>query len=335
MGKTPTSVKMLRNVLYSDRPNRLRSPSLAAIPFPIAAQEWPARFLRVVVPFPVGAPPDVASRLIASRLSEIWGQQVLVENRPGAGGNIGTVAVAHASPDGYTVLMAAFTHAVNLFLYGSTGYDPIADFEPVTLVSEQPCVMIVPNASPAHSVSDFIAYAKSSKRTLTFASAGHGTSPHLCGELFKRRTGIEMMHVPFTAGAQQDLIAGRVDVMFAVGASGISLGLSGRARILAVTSTSRVAAAPDVPTLAESGLPGFDVAPWWGLFVPARTPAAIIAKINTATVATLAEPPVKAKLESLGSTPVGSTPSALAKYLKNEMSKWGPVIRDARITLDG
>jgi tripartite-type tricarboxylate transporter receptor subunit TctC len=307
----------------------------AAIPFRTSAQEWPARFVRIVVPFPVGAPPDIASRMIASRLSEMWGQQVVVENRPGAGGNIGTAAVARANSDGYTVLMAAFTHAVNTFLYGSTGYDPIADFEPVTLVSEQPCVMIVPNASPAQSVSEFVAYAKSSKRNLTFASAGHGTSPHLCGELFKRRTGIEMVHVPFTVGAQQDLMAGRVDVMFAVGASGISLGASGRARVLAVTTARRVAAAPEVPTLAESGLPGFDVAPWWGLFVPARTPASIIAKMNAATVATLAEPAVRAKLESLGSSAVGSTPSELARYLKNEMAKWGPVIRDARITLDG
>src|SRR3954464_233712 len=140
----------------------------AAIPFRTSAQEWPARFIRIVVPFPVGAPPDIASRMIASRLSEMWGQQVVVENRPGAGGNIGTAAVARANSDGYTVLMAAFTHAVNTFLYGSTGYDPIADFEPVTLVSEQPCVMIVPNASPAQSVSEFVTYAKSSKRNLTF-----------------------------------------------------------------------------------------------------------------------------------------------------------------------
>jgi tripartite-type tricarboxylate transporter receptor subunit TctC len=307
----------------------------AAFPIHTSAQGWPARFVRVVVPFPAGAPPDVASRIIARRLSEMWGQQVLVENRPGAGGNIGTAAVARASPDGSTVLMAAFTHAVNIFLYGSTGYDPIADFEPVILVSEQPCVMVVPNVSPAHSVADFIAYAKASKRKLTFASAGHGTSPHLCGELFKRTVGIEMVHVPFTAGAQQDLIAGRVDVMFAVGASGISLGLSGRARVLAVTTTKRVSAAPQVPTLAESGLPGFDVAPWWGLFVPARTPASIIAKIHTDTVGALADPAIRDKLESLGSTPVGSTPAELARYLKNEMAKWGPVIRDAGITIEG
>ncbi|MGZ5094026.1 MAG: Bug family tripartite tricarboxylate transporter substrate binding protein [Burkholderiales bacterium] len=307
----------------------------AAFPLRTSAQAWPGKFVRVVVPFPAGAPPDVGSRIIGKRLSDLWGQQVLVENRPGAGGNIGTAAVARASPDGYTVLMAAFTHAVNPFLYGSTGYDPIADFEPVTLVSEQPCVMIVPNGSPAHSVGDFVALAKSSKRTLTFASAGHGTSPHLCGELFKRRTGIDMVHVPFTVGAQQDLMAGRIDVMFAVGASGISLGLSGRARALAVTTIKRVAAAPQVPTLAESGLPGFDVAPWWGFFVPARTSASIIAKINADTVAALADPAIRDKLESLGSTPVGSTPSELARYLKNEMAKWGPVIRDAGITIEG
>src|SRR5882724_4118337 len=180
------------------------------------AQAWPTRFVRFIVPFPAGVAPDVGCRVLTARLSEIWGQQAVVENKPGAGGNIGTEAVARSAPDGYTVLMAAFTHAVNVSLYRSIGYDPIADFQPVTLLSYQPCVMIVPNASPLQSVADFIRYAKANPGKISYASAGHGTSPHLCGELFKRMAGIEMTHVPYRTGAQQDLVAGHVDAMFAV-----------------------------------------------------------------------------------------------------------------------
>ena len=296
------------------------------------AQTWPTRLVRFVVPFPAGSAPDVGCRLIAARLSEIWEQPVVVENKTGAAGNLGTEAVAHSAPDGYTVLMAAFTHAVNVFLYRSIGYDPIADFAPVTLVSEQPCVMIVPNSSPVHSVAEFIAHAKANTGKITYASAGHGTSPHLCGELFKRSTGIDMTHVPYRTGAQQDLIAGHVDVMFAV--APFALLQAGRARGLAVTSAKRDAAAPQLPTVAESGVAGFDVAPWWGLLVPARTPSAIAVKIHADTVRILAEPEIKNKMLALGSTPVGSTPEELARHLKAEMAKWGPVIRDAKITID-
>ena len=299
-----------------------------------SAQAWPARFVRVIVPFQPGAPPDVAARFLAARLSEMWGQQVVVENKPGAGGNIGTEAVARSVPDGHTVLMAAFTHTVNPFLYRSIGYDPIADFDPVTLISEQPCAMIVPNSSPAHSVADFVAYARANKGRLSFASPGYGTSPHLCGELFKRMTEIEMVHVPYRTGAQQDLIAGRVDLMFAVAGFGVSMVRAGQARGLAVTGTSRIGAAPELPTVAEAGVSGFDVSSWWGLLVPARTPPAVVAKIHADTVAVLAEPGINKKIQELGSTAIGSTPEELSRYLKAEMAKWGPVIRDAKITIE-
>jgi tripartite-type tricarboxylate transporter receptor subunit TctC len=289
----------------------------------------------MVVPFPTGAPPDVGIRLVSTRLSELWGQQIVVDNRPGAAGNIGTAMVARAAPDGHTVLMAAFTHAVNVFLYDSTGYDPIADFAPVTLLSEQPCVMVVPTTSPAHTVSDFIAHAKANRGRINFASAGHGSAPHLCGELFKRAAGIDMVHVPFRSGAQQDLVAGRVDVFFAVAGAGITLALSGRARALAITGTRRIAAARHVPTIAESGFPGFDVATWWGLFAPARTPARVVSTIHADTVKVLAEPGIKSRLESLGSTVIGSTPAELGRHVRAEMAKWGPVIRDAGITVAG
>jgi tripartite-type tricarboxylate transporter receptor subunit TctC len=301
---------------------------------PVCAQAWPTRFVRVIVPFPAGSPPDVVSRLLAARLSAIWGQQVVIENKLGAGGNIGTEAVARSAPDGYTLLTAVFTHTVNPFLYRSIGYDPIADFAPVTLVSVQPCVMVVPNSSPAHSVAEFIAFAKANKGKITFASAGHGTSPHLSGELFKRMTGIEMMHVPYRSGAQQDLIAGRVDVLFAVGASGITMMRAGQVRGLAVTGSKRVATAPELPTVAEAGVPGFDVTPWSGLLLPAKTAPAIIDKIHDDTVAVLAEAGIKDRLQELGVTPLSSTPEEFSRYLKAEMEKWGPIIRDAKITID-
>jgi tripartite-type tricarboxylate transporter receptor subunit TctC len=257
----------------------------------------------------------------------------VVENKPGAGGNIGTELVARATPDGYTVLMAAFTHAVNAFLYRSIGYDPVAHFEPVTLLSQQPDVMIVPNSSPVHSVAEFINYAKANRGKISYASAGHGTSPHLCGELFKRMAGIEMTHVPYRTGAQQDLVAGHVDVMFAV--APFDLLRAGQVRGLAVTTAKRVMAAPELPTIAESGFPGFDVAPWWGLFLPAKTASAIIEKLHADTIAALAEPAIQKRMQDLGSIPVGSTPKELASNLRAEMAKWGSVIRDANIRLDG
>ena len=229
--------------------------------------------------------------------------------------------------------MAAFTHAVNVSLYRSIGYDPVADFQPVTLLSYQPCVMIVPNSSPVQSVADFINYAKANRGKTSYASSGHGTSPHLCGELFKRMTGIEMTHVPYRTGAQQDLVAGHVDVMFAV--APFELLRAGHARGLAVTTAKRVSAAPELPTLAESGLAGFDVAPWWGLFLPAKTAPEVAARLHSDTIAILAEPAIQKRMQDLGSIPVGSTPKELAQYLQAEMAKWGPVIRDANIRLDG
>jgi tripartite-type tricarboxylate transporter receptor subunit TctC len=229
--------------------------------------------------------------------------------------------------------MAAFTHAVNTFLYRSIGYDPVADFEPVTLLSQQACVMVVPNASPVRSVAEFISYAKANRGKISYASAGHGTSPHLCGELFKRMTGIEMTHVPYRTGAQQDLVAGHVDVMFAV--APFDLLRAGQARGLAVTTAKRVSAAPELPTVAESGFAGFDVAPWWGLFLPAKTAPAIVARLHADTVAVLAESEIRKKMQDLGSITVGSKPDELARYLQAEMAKWGPVIRDANIRLDG
>jgi tripartite-type tricarboxylate transporter receptor subunit TctC len=277
------------------------------------------------------------ARVIGARLSELWGQQVVVETRGGAGGNLGAQMVAQADPDGYTLLLSSVGQAVNRFMYASLGYDPIADFEPVTLVCLQPNIMVVPNTSPAKSVAEFIAHAKANPDRITYGSGGIGTSVHLCGELFKRITGIEMRHVPYRGAgpALQDVIAGRLDVIFDNITGSLQQVKAGNARGLAVTTLKRANAAPDVPTLAEAGVPGFDVSAWFAFYTPARTPAEIVGKLNTDIVAALGHPPVKERLAQLGADVVGSTPQALAQHIKAEMDKWGPVIRDAGIRVDG
>jgi tripartite-type tricarboxylate transporter receptor subunit TctC len=301
------------------------------------AQGFPNRFVRIIVPFAAGGATDVMARVIGARLSETWGQQVVVETRGGAGGNLGAQMVAQADPDGYTLLLSSVGQAVNRFLYASLSYDPVADFEPVTLVCLQPNIMVVPNASPAKSVAEFIAHAKANPDKITYGSGGIGTSVHLCGELFKRIAGIEMRHVPYRGAgpALQDVIAGRLDVIFDNITGSLTQVKAGNARGLAVTTPKRSGAAPEVPTLAEAGVPGFDVSAWFAFYTPAKTPSDIVGKLNADIVAALRHPPAKERLEQLGADVVGSTPQALAQHIKAEMDKWGPVIRDAGIRIDG
>jgi tripartite-type tricarboxylate transporter receptor subunit TctC len=292
--------------------------------------------VRLIVPFVPGGATDVIARVVASRLSDAWGQQVVVENRAGGGANIGAQAVAQSDPDGYTLYIASVPHATNRFLYASLSYDPIADFAPVTLICMQPNIMVVPNSSPAKSVMDFVAYAKANPGKISYGSGGVGTSVHLSGELFKRMTGIEMTHIPYrgAAPALQDVMAGRLDLIFDNVTSSLPQVKGGNARGLAVTTGKRVPAMPELPTIAEAGVPGFDVSSWFAFFVPAKTPSAIIKKMNEDTVAALGNPMVKERLEQLGAAPVGSTPAELAAFLKSEMDKWGPVIREAKIRAD-
>ena len=301
-----------------------------------SAQNWPSRHVRLIVPFVPGGATDLIARLVGSRLSEAWGQQIVVENRSGAGANIGAQAVAQSDPDGYTLFITSVPHATNRFLYPSLSYDPVADFAPVTLICMQPNIMVVPNASPAKSVKEFVAYAKSRPGQISFGSGGVGTSVHLSGELFKRMTGVEMTHVPYrgSAPALQDVIAGRLDLIFDNITPALPHVKSGSARGLAVTTGKRVTAAADLPTVAEAGVPGFDVSSWFAFFVPAKTPPAIIKKMNEGTIAALAHPMVKERLEQFGAALVGSTPDELAAFLKSEMDKWGPVIREAKIKIE-
>jgi tripartite-type tricarboxylate transporter receptor subunit TctC len=301
----------------------------------LSVPNWPNRFVPLIVPFPPGGGADAIARIVSARLSETWGQQVVIDNRGGASGNIAAEAAARSAADGYTIFLAGDFHAVNLYLYPKLSYDPVADFAPVTLVVQYPSAMVVPNSSPARSVTEFTAYAKANKGTVRFASPGHGTSPHLAGELFKRAAGIEMTTVPYrgAAPAIQDVIPGRVDVFFNNIAPLLSLMQQGQLRALAVTTAKRTPAAPDLPTLAETGLTGFDVSGWYAFFVPANTPAAIVRKIYADTAAALADPPIKARLEQLGLFVIGSTPAELGQFLKSEMDKWGPVIKEAGISI--
>jgi tripartite-type tricarboxylate transporter receptor subunit TctC len=291
------------------------------------AQTYPNRFVRIVVPFPPGGSADPIARVLANRLSEVWGQQVVAENRAGAGGKIAAVSVAQSAPDGYTLFCGGDFLATNRYLYSPT-VDPVADLAPVTLICLYTDVMVVPNSSPAKSVTDFIEYCKSNRGTVTFASPGTGTSPHLSGELFKRMAGIEMTHVPYRGGgpALNDLIPGRVDVMFATQPSSRSLIESGAIRALAVTSATRSPFAPNIPTIAASGVPGFDVSAWYALFMPVKTPAEIVRKVYGDTIAAIAHPQVKQRLEDIAATAVSSTPAELTARLKSELEKWGPII---------
>jgi tripartite-type tricarboxylate transporter receptor subunit TctC len=298
-----------------------------------SAEGWPSRIIKLVVPFTPGGGIDSIGRIIGARLSEVWGQQVVIENKPGAGGNIASEFVARSAPDGYTMYITAAGLAVNRYLFATINYDPIADFAPVTLICLFPNVLVVPNSSSLRSVGDLIAQAKREPGKLTFASPGHGSSPHMSGELFKSMAKVNLTHVPYRGAspAYTDVIAGRVDCTFAVMASGLPLVRSGQLRALGVTTAKRVAAAPEIPTIAESGVPGYDMSSWFAFFVPAKTPTEIIRKMHADTVAVLAEPQVRAKLDALGVVVVGSTPEELGAHLKTEMERWAPVIKAANI----
>lgn len=299
---------------------------------PAIAQAWPTRFVRLIVPFPPGGGTDAVGRILAGRLSEIWGQQVVIENRGGAGSNIGTEAAARAEPDGYTMLFSSLPHAINKFIYATLPYDPVADFAPITLICHFPNLMAVPHSSPAKTVAEFIAHAKANPGKITFGSSGIGTSPHLCGELFKRTAGIEMTHIPYRGAgpALTDVIAGRVDMMFNTMGAMLPQVRSGQLRGLAVTTATRFSTAPELPAVAET-LPGFEVSAWYALFTPAKTPPDIVRKMNADSVTALRDPVVIKRLEDLGVLVAGSTQEELATYLNAEIAKWGPVIQAAGI----
>lgn len=296
------------------------------------AQAFPSRPVRFVVGFPAGGGADAATRIVAARLSELWGQQVVVENKGGAGGNLAYEMVSHASPDGYTMLMGTNAVPLSQFFFSGLTFDPMSDLLGVSLIGTYPSLLVVPADAPTRTLADFIARAK--RERVTFATPGIGTSPHLAAELLKHMAKIELTHIPYrgvAAGAMNDLLAGRLDAMFNTTGSLLQSVRVGQVRALAITSAKRSPNAPEIATFAEAGVPGYEVESWYAVFVPARTPAEIVQKMQADVARTLDDPAVKARFEPLGVAVASSTPAQLAARMKAEAELWGPIIKAANI----
>ena len=300
------------------------------------AQSFPTKPIKIIVPFPAGGTVDFFARVISTKLSDALGQSVLVENRAGAGGNIATEAVAKAAPDGYTLLMGSEIIAINTSLYSKIGYDPVKDLAPITLVGTVPNILIVHPGLPVNSVNDLIALAKKTPGKISFASTGQGTSTHLSAELFKLMAQVDLLHVPYKGGppAIADLISGQVNMMFINMPTGISHVRSGKAKILAVSSIKRIPQLPDVPTVDQSGVKGFETSAWSGLYAPAGTPADIINRINAEVVKILKQPSVREQLVAQGAEPVGDTPEEFSRFTLAEISKWAKIIKISGAKVD-
>ena len=295
------------------------------------AQQYPTKPIRLICPFPPGGTTDVVARIVAQGLSEAWGQQVIVDNRPGAGAVIGTEMAAKSPPDGYTVLLGSITtHAVNPALHRKLNFDAVRDFAPVTLVVSSPQLLAVNPAVAAKNVKELIALAKAKPGQLNYASAGQGSSPHLTFELFKSATGIDIRHIPYkgTGPAITELVGGQVQAMITGVVALMPHVKSNRLRALAVTSKGRVGVLPDVPTIMESGVPNFDVSSWFGVFLPAGTPKAIVTKMNAEVRRIVEAPDVKKRLIDLGADPETNTPEQFAAYVRSERTRWAKVVQD-------
>jgi tripartite-type tricarboxylate transporter receptor subunit TctC len=294
------------------------------------AQTYPAKTVRMVVPFPAGGATDIVGRLIAQKLSESWGHQVVVDNRGGAGGTIGSDAVAKSPPDGYTLLVGtSSTHAVAPSLYPKLAYDPVRDFAPVTLIANATILLAVHPSLPAKNVRDLIAIAKKQPNALSFASSGNGGISHLVGEQFKSVAGIQMLHVPYKGDSPAliDLVAGQVHLMFGTAVSFLPYVQAGRLNALAVTNPKRSPIVPNVPTVAESGLAGFEALQWFGVFVPAGASRDLVGKLNADIVRALKLPDVRERMTALGAEVVGSTPEQFAAFQKADTQKWAKVVK--------
>jgi tripartite-type tricarboxylate transporter receptor subunit TctC len=303
----------------------------------LAAQNYPAKPIRYIVPFPAGGTTDILARLIGAKLTEAWGQQILVDNRPGAGGNVGSEIASKAPADGYTILGGTVSsHSINTNLYSKMPYHPLRDFAPITLLVMVPNVLVVHPTVPAKSVKEFIALAKARPGQLRFASAGNGTSQHLSGELFMMLTGTKMIHVPYkgSAPASSDLVGGQIELSFENTTIAVPFIKGGRMRALGVTTAKRTGALPDTPTIAEAGVPGFEVSSWQGVFAPAGTPPDILKKLNVEIVRIIGLPDIQRRLADIGADPVGNTPEQFTAFIKTELDKWQKVVKASGARVD-
>lgn len=308
----------------------------ASLAAPAVAQQFPSKPVRLVVPYSPGGGADTTARLIAPRLQDVLGQTVVVDNKPGAGGTIGDDFVAKSAPDGHTLLIGAFAHAVNPSLMAKMPFRTPDDLAPISLLVTVPELLVVTPSFPAKSVAELVAMAKAEPGKLSYASSGNGSAQHLAAELFKMRTGTDIQHVPYKGGslAVADVAAGHVPFYFGNMSSALPQARAGRVRALAVTSAQRSPAAPEVPTMAEAGVTGCEISEWNALLAPAGTPPATIERLHADVAKILATADIKAKFADLGADAIGSTPAELAAFLRGEMAKWAEVVKVANIKIE-
>lgn len=311
--------------------------ALAVMATSANAQTWPTKPIRYVVPFAAGGTTDILARTISEKLSVALGQPVIVDNKPGAGGGVGAAEVAKAPPDGYTILGGTIsTHAINATLYSKLPYDPVRDFVAITLIARVPNMLVINNDIPAKNVAELIKLMKANPGNWNFASSGSGTSQHLSGELFKNMAGVEMQHIPYKGSppALTDVMGGQVSMTFDNITTAWTLAKAGKLRAIAVTTAKRSSVAPDVPTLAESGLPGYEIGSWQGVFAPAGTPPDIVKRLNTEIVKIINMPDVQKRLLELGAEPVGNSSEEFTAFVKTEVVKWGDVVKKSGAKVD-
>lgn len=301
-----------------------------------AASGYPSRPVRVVLPYPPGGPTDVLVRIVAAELGKLLGQPFTIDNKAGASGMIGSAEVAKAMPDGYTLLGNASIHVINPSLYPKVSFDAIQDFAPITQLAHVPLVVVVNNDLPVRNIRELIAWGKTHPGKLNFGSSGNAAAPHLAGESFKIATGVQMQHVPYkgSSPALTDLMGGQIQLMFDSMPSATPFIKSGKLRALAVTTARRAASMPDLPTVAESGVPGFDISTWYGLWAPRATPREIVERLASEVARILRQPEVREKYAALGAEPIGSTPEAFAAYCRSELDKWARVVRESGAKAD-
>jgi hypothetical protein len=313
----------------------LLAASLLSLPLQ-AATAFPTKPIRIIVAYTPAGTTDILARAIGQKMSENWGQPVIVDNRPGAAGNIGTEVAARANPDGHTLVMGtAGTHGINVSLYRKLGWHPVNDFAPVSLSAMVPNIMVVNNALPVKNVREFLAHVKANPGKLSYGSPGNGSTAHLSMELFKSMTGSTIVHIPYkgSAGVLADVMGGQIAVTIDNMPPYLPQVKAGKIRALAVSTTKRSAAVPDLPTIAEAGVPGYDSGSWFGLLAPAKTPKAVVDQLSAESARILKLPEVSKRISELGAEPVGSTPEQFAELIKTEIAKWAKVIKDANVEL--